>query len=117
MEEELEEGRYRQQAKALALCRRQAYLPITEDIRRFAAQLLDDQVVPRVKAADALQLATACVHQGDYLVTWNQSYLASSEAQRQAHARAKESGFRAPFLVTPVTIPKRCLSQEIRRHD
>ena len=79
--------------------------------------MLDAGVVPPNKPGDAVQLAFATVHKIDYLLTWNYAHLANLDTQRKLESFCRKQGWRAPFLVSPETIPRQSLGQTIRRKD
>ncbi|MBC8112764.1 MAG: hypothetical protein H7062_00135 [Candidatus Saccharimonas sp.] len=114
-ERELEAGAYAYQEEALQLVRRLNYVPITQLVRRLAAEFLDGNVVPPNKPGDAAQLAIATAHQIDYLLTWNYAHLANPATQLRGHQVAAKHQLRMPWLVSPETIPQTSLGQSIRR--
>jgi hypothetical protein len=114
-EDELESGWYPRQKDALVMARRLRFLPLHANVREFAKQLLAVRVVPDSKPGDALQMAIAAVHRVDYLLTWNYAHLANPIAQRHLETACQESGWRAPLLVSPETMPRVALGQTIRR--
>ncbi len=114
-EDELAAGKFRRQADYLRFIRRLSYLPITEKTRRFAAELVEQGIVPTEKPGDALQMAVCAVHRVDYLLSWNYAHLVNPVAQAQLEAICKTRSFRAPLLVSPESIPKANLGQTLRR--
>jgi hypothetical protein len=114
-EDELEAGVYRRQTEALAMSRRLKFLPMLAESREFAERLIRQHVVPASKPGDALQMAIAAAHHMDYLLTWNYAHLANPVAQALLEAVCQKVGWRAPFLVSPETIPRVALGQAIRR--
>ena len=116
-EGELRQGDFPGQPDAIALCRRLPRVPMTARVRECARVLLDAGVVPPNKPGDAVQLAFATVHKIDYLLTWNYAHLANLDTQRKLESFCRKQGWRAPFLVSPETIPRQSLGQTIRRKD
>jgi hypothetical protein len=114
-EDELEAGRYPRQRDALAMARRLRFLALPTRVREFAEQLIAEHVVPDSKPGDALQMAIAAVHRMDYLLTWNYAHLANPIAQGHLETACEQAGWRAPFLVSPETMPRVALGQTIRR--
>ncbi len=114
-EDELEAGNYPRQAEALAMARRLKFLPMPVLVRAFAERLIQRHVVPESKPGDALQMAIATVHRMDYLLTWNYAHLANPVAQSQLEAVCREADQRAPWLVSPETVPRASLGQKIKR--
>ena len=115
VEDELREGRYGAQAAALAEVVRLPYLPVTKAVQDYAAWCVRQGLIPIAKRADALQLALASVHEIDYLLTWNYAHLANAATQARLAAVNQDRGMWVPWLVSPETIPKRALGQDIRR--
>lgn len=114
-EDELEAGRFPRQTETLAMVRRQRFLPMLVSAREFAEQLIRQHVVPSSKPGDALQMAVAAVHRMDFLLTWNYAHLANPIAQQHLETVCGKAGWRAPWMVSPETIPKVALGQTIRR--
>ena len=118
-ENELAHGVFRHQQQSLRFVRRLRYLPVVAESRRLALSFMDAGVIPPNKLGDALQLALACVHHMDYLLTWNYSHLANLVTQDRGEEIVVRSGLRMPLLVSPDSIPRVNLGQPIRRpkHD
>jgi len=115
--QELEAGAYWGQAEAVAQNRRIVFLPVTISVKELAATYLNGKLVPENKPSDALQLALATVHSVDYVLSWNHAHLTKWETQTKLYEINKSLGYRTPFLMTPDTIPKVGLGQEIKRKD
>jgi hypothetical protein len=111
----LEAGVYPRQQEALATVRRLRFLPMLNEVRQFAEQLIRNRIIPESKTGDAMQMAIAVVHRIDYLLTWNYAHLANPIAQAMLEAACRKEGCRAPLLVSPETIPRAALGQTIRR--
>src|SRR5205814_1064780 len=80
-EQELAEGKYRNQIHCLRFVRRLKYLPTNARFRELTLELIEKHVVPETKPGDAAQLAIALVHKIDYLLTWNYAHLANPVTQ------------------------------------
>ena len=52
-------------------------LEITERAGNFAKDLVSTQLIPAKAASDAVHIAVACVHEVDFLVTWNCKHIAN----------------------------------------
>lgn len=115
VEDELANGEYQWQLAALAEAKRLQYLQPSGFVRQCAAEYLRARIVPHSKPVDALHLAIASVHELDYLLTWNQAHLANSEVLARLKALNLQLGLRTPWIVTPYSIPKVSLGQQIRR--
>ena len=117
VESELLAGVFRGKEEALAEVRRLTYLVRTSAVREIAAKLLEVHVVPETVPDDAVQLAFATVHGVDYLLSWNRAHLANAETQAKLARFRASWGIRPPLVVTPDTIPKVALGEDIRRRD
>lgn len=114
-EDELRAGVYSRQADCLRMVRRLKYLPITATAREMVARLLLKDVVPANKPGDAFQMAVCAIQGIDYLVSWNYAHLTNPVAQERLAAICRRLKLRVPSLVSPETIPRKSLGQEIRR--
>lgn len=116
-ENELADGKYPGQEKALAEVRRLTYLAFSSAVREMAQKLLEQHVVPAAVPGDAFQLAFATVHRVDYLLSWNRAHLVNAETQAKLARFRASLGSRPPLVVSPVSIPKALLGESIRRRD
>lgn len=116
-EQELAAGVYGNQKDCVRFARRLRYLPVLAAVRRVAATLIDETVIPKGKPGDAAQLAIAVVHKMDYLLTWNYAHLANPATQGRGSKVVARLGYRMPWLVSPDSIPRASLGQSIRRSD
>ena len=114
-EQELREGKYDAQKRALAEASRLPYLPLTREARRYARAYVEEGLIPAGEEGDALQLALATVHGVDYLMTWNYAHLANAQVQARLLEMNQRLGAETPWLVSPESIPKQRLGQIIRR--
>jgi len=69
------------------------------------------------KEVDALHLAFATVYRVDYLLSWNRAHLVSEETQAKLVGFQVAFGVRTPLVVSPESIPKAALGEDIRRRD
>lgn len=114
-EAELREGVFRRQQDCLKTVRRQPYLVPSSDVRMLIDAILDRQIVPPNKPADAAHLAIATVHGMDYLLTWNYAHLANPAVQRQMESLCERLQLACPSLVSPESIPQVRFGQSIER--
>jgi hypothetical protein len=114
-EKELRQGNFRGQAKAVSACRRLPYLPVTKLVLETANHYVDCGLIPEEKLGDSLQLAIATIHSVDYLLTWNYAHLANVDTQRKLTMINGARQLRTPLLVSPESIPKSALGQDIHR--
>ncbi|MCZ7648637.1 MAG: type II toxin-antitoxin system VapC family toxin [Planctomycetota bacterium] len=114
-EDELAQGKYPNQKKALAQAQRLGYLQVNATVRRYHQLYLIEGLVPESKPEDAIHLALAVVHNMDYLLTWNHAHLANVQVQERLRLLNVREGYRAPFLVSPDTIPRAMYGKDVRR--
>ncbi|MGD0089149.1 MAG: hypothetical protein ABSE73_04455 [Planctomycetota bacterium] len=117
VEDELAEGNYHYQERALAEVRKLSYLPHIAAVQDVFTKLLAAHVVPETVPGDAFHLAFATVHRVDYLLSWNRAHLVSEEAQEKLTRFRAAFGLRTPLVVSPLSIPKVALGENIRRRD
>ncbi|MBI4612613.1 MAG: type II toxin-antitoxin system VapC family toxin [Planctomycetes bacterium] len=98
---ELERGQWTGQTEALELVRGLPELPVDEEVlgvaRRYAAECL----VPDNLTGDAAHLAIACVHEVDFLLTWNIRHLANPNKLEHLVVINRRLGLLTPQIVTP----------------
>ncbi|MGD0092098.1 MAG: hypothetical protein ABSE73_19465 [Planctomycetota bacterium] len=117
VEKELADGVFAGKDEALAEVRRLTYLVRTSAVRQTAERLLDAHVVPETVQDDAVHLAFAIVHGVDYLLSWNRAHLVNPDTQAKLAWFWATWGMRPPLVVSPDTIPKVALGENIRRRD
>jgi hypothetical protein len=114
-EEELAAGKYPRQRESIRMCRRIRYIQLTTEMYEFSEALLQSRVVPESKPGDAAQIAIATISKADYLLTWNYAHLANPIAQQKLVQLCGKSGFTPPMMVSPETIPRSTLGQQVKR--
>ncbi|MGD0094348.1 MAG: PIN domain-containing protein [Planctomycetota bacterium] len=117
VEDELAAGEFPNQAKALAEARRLPFLPFVAAVRETAARFVAGHIVPETAAIDAHHLAFATVYSVDYLLSWNRAHLVTAEIQGKLARFRATWGLRTPLVVSPASIPKAALGEDIRRRD
>ncbi|MSU61616.1 MAG: PIN domain-containing protein [Pedosphaera sp.] len=78
-----------------------AQLDITEEVLELATALARSLKLPPKKAADAIHIAVASVHQIAFLATWNCTHLANPVLERKAKDVCVSHGYICPMIVTP----------------
>lgn len=116
-ERELQQGAFRSQKAALAEVRRLPYLTVDGEVLRLASEYMERNLIPKGKDGDALQLAIAVQHKVDYLLSWNYAHLVKTEVQTKLLEMNALLRCRTPWLVSPESIPRVALGQQIRRRD
>lgn len=76
-------------------------LGVNQDVGNLARRLIDDGLLPKKAAVDALHIAVATVHGMDYLLTWNCKHIANAEMRIKVAAVCRDSGFEPPVICTP----------------
>lgn len=88
-------------SKRLRLLRGIPSLALTDEARELAECLVREKAIPKRAAADALHVATAAVHEIDYVVTWNCRHIANAQIRRKVEDACSTAGFVCPLLCTP----------------
>jgi predicted nucleic acid-binding protein len=91
-------------SEALACLDEMNLLPITEEIRGVARTYQEHLVMPGPEVGDAVHLAAACVHELDYLLTWNCQHLANTNKIRHIRVINMRLGLLTPELLTPAML-------------
>jgi len=60
-------------------------------------------------------MAVCAAHRIDYLLSWNYAHLVNPVAQAQLETVCAKLSVRAPWLVSPESIPQASLGQTLRR--
>jgi hypothetical protein len=65
-----------------------------------AEALLDRALLPEKARAEAIHLATATVHQVNYLLTWNCRHIANADLLPRVYQLLSDLGYTPPLIVT-----------------
>jgi len=76
-------------------------LEITSRVEELTKRLLSAGLVPANVASDAIHIATASVHEMDFLVTWNFKHIANPHIQAALREEVTSFGERLPVLCSP----------------
>lgn len=98
---ELSDPRYPMRDEALRLVHDVPLLEVDEEVRGFAEVLVRERVMPSSVAGDAVHVAVACVHDVDYLLSWNVRHLANPNKLTHLRTIAVRAGYLPPRIVTP----------------
>lgn len=98
---ELEQGDWPGQAEAIGLVDPIPQLFIDEEVLGVAARYVEEQLVPGGLGGDAAHLAAACVHEMDFLLTWNIRHLANPNKLAHLTVINRRLGLLTPQIVTP----------------
>ena len=102
--EELESGDHPDKQQKLDLLEEALLLEITDEIREIAQVYIDNYLMPKNVAGDALHVAVASYYKLDYLLTWNCTHLAN--ARKKQHLRRINGRLRldTPEIITPLEL-------------
>ncbi len=88
----------------LDVLRKIAGLPVDAEVRAFAAKLIEGGAVPPGAEADAFHVAVACVHEIDYLLTWNCRHIDNAAAKPIIRSICAVTGYACPEICTPLEL-------------
>ena len=102
--EELESGEHPEKEQKLDLLENALLLEINDEIREIAQVYIDNYLMPKDVAGDALHVAGASYYKMDYLLTWNCAHLAN--ARKKQHLRRINGRLRldTPEIITPLEL-------------
>lgn len=76
-------------------------LELSEPILTLGTELLERAVLPEKARVDALHIATAAVHEIDYLLTWNCKHIANANLVPRVNKIIENEGYMPPYICTP----------------
>lgn len=76
-------------------------IEVNPDAVTLAQALIDEGIVPKKAAADALHIAIATVQGMDYLLTWNLKHLANAVIRNAIADACRQRGYEPPVICTP----------------
>ena len=79
-------------------------LPVDEEVRALAAEILSKEALPRKAEFDALHIAVAAVNEIDYLLTWNCRHLDNPAVKPGVRWVCVEAGRQCPEICTPLAL-------------
>lgn len=98
---ELEQGSWPGKTDALELIEHVPRLVIDDEVVGVARRYVAERLVPSSIAGDAIHLAIACVHEVDFLLTWNIRHLANPNKADHLAVINRRLGLLTPRVVTP----------------
>lgn len=99
---ELSDSRFRKREDALALTVGILKLPTTPDVVGLAKILVRERVMPGpAEEGDAFHVATATVHEVEYILSWNVKHLANVNKVKHLREVCRRAGYVPPTIVTP----------------
>ena len=76
-------------------------VPVNDEVRRIAGELLARSLMPQKAAVDALHVAAAAAASVDYLLTQNCRHIANAYVMPRVYAMLEELGVSRPLICTP----------------
>jgi hypothetical protein len=98
---ELSSGEWPGKPEALSLVRDLPRLAVDEETIAVARRYIEERLVPGGLGGDAVHLATACVNEMDFLLSWNIRHLANPNKQDHLTVINRRLGLLTPIIVTP----------------
>lgn len=98
---ELSRSEWSGRSAALALVESLPRLVADEETIAVARRYVAEHLVPEGLGGDAIHLATACVNEMDFLLTWNIRHLANPNKQEHLTVINRRLGLLTPLIVTP----------------
>jgi predicted nucleic acid-binding protein len=88
-------------ARRLAILEGIPLLEVTASAQELAVTIIQKGLLPQTAYPDALHIATASVHQVEYLLTWNCSHIANAEILPRIALICEPFGLVLPYICTP----------------
>ena len=98
---ELSHPDYPQSSAALEFMANIELLSVSEEVVGLAKVLIRDKVMPGPLAGDAIHVATACMYEMDYLLSWNVRHLANPNKTKHLSTLCLRLELIPPRIVTP----------------
>jgi hypothetical protein len=99
---ELSAHEFPNRSSAVAMVAGLNVLDLTREIGAFAELLVAERVMPApANRGDAIHVASATIHEMDYILTWNVKHLANPNKRTHFGIICMRLGLAAPMLITP----------------
>ncbi len=102
--DEVSKGNYPNQRQVIECALQLPILPFDTQIQTIAQTYIDNYLMPRTLAGDALHLAYASFYQMDFLLTWNCNHLANANKQQHIRNINTRLNLSVPLIVTPLQL-------------
>lgn len=79
-------------------------LEITEASIDLTQAIIASPVFPAKAGVDAAHIALCCVHEVDFLLTWNCRHIANAQILRSLAQVIEDKGYRMPTICTPIEL-------------
>jgi hypothetical protein len=99
--DELSDPAYPASREAIEWVQDVPLLDVDEEVRGLASIFVREQVMPASVAGDAVHVAVACVHEVDYVLSWNVRHLANPNKADHLRVICVRAGYLPPRIVTP----------------
>jgi hypothetical protein len=76
-------------------------LELTQAVRELGINFLNQSNLPPNAEIDAIHIATATVHNINYLLTWNCRHIANPQIQQKLREISLNLGYQLPTICTP----------------
>lgn len=94
-------GQPEEAQRRLAILEVMPLLEVTDEAQRLAVTIVQEGLLPETAYPDALHIATATVHQVEYLLTWNCTHIANAEILPRIALICDRFGLALPYICTP----------------
>jgi hypothetical protein len=98
---ELSDRRFPSSADALNWIDGIPLLSLNQEVLGFAAVLIRERVMPAPVQGDAVHVASACVHNMQFMLSWNVRHLANRNKVSHLHSACMRAGLVPPQIITP----------------
>jgi predicted nucleic acid-binding protein len=87
--------------RRLALLEGIPLVEVTDSAQELAMAIIQKGLLPQTAYPDAVHIATATVHEVDYLLTWNCSHIANAEILPRVAEICETYDLALPYVCTP----------------
>ena len=87
--------------KRISVINKVPLLDVTEEAGELAKFLIEEIPFPEKATIDALHIAIACVHEMDFILTWNFKHIANAAIRSKLEVLTHSKEFKLPVICTP----------------
>ncbi|MEX0720945.1 MAG: type II toxin-antitoxin system VapC family toxin [Balneolaceae bacterium] len=87
--------------KRLSVINKVPLLDVTEEAVELAKFLIEETPFPENATIDALHIAIGCVHEMDFILTWNFKHIANAAIRSKLEVLTHSKEFKLPVICTP----------------
>lgn len=99
--DEIGRGEPRMAVARLQLIKDLPILEVTDQVASLAKKLVMHGLIPPKAASDAIHIAVACVHEIDFLITWNFRHIANALLRHRLRQEIVDFGAKLSVICTP----------------